>query len=358
MLASDVLRLRLTNQHLACPELRDAAQLVARLGAVQAQDYAGAKWALGQRLLDVTDETIERAFAEGSILRTHVLRPTWHFVAPADIRWLLALTAPRVKAAMASADRTLGLEDALVARSNAAIARALEGDKQLTRAELDGALRRAGITVESGRMLGHLVMRAELDAVVCSGPRRGKQFTYALLDERVPTTRPLDRDAALAELTARYFTSHGPATVRDFAWWSGLTAADAKRGLALNGTRLVQHTVDGLTYWCAPATPPPMPEDAYLLPNFDEYTVAYKDRDLFYDPARAWTPDRRDEVPFGNVIVLGGRVLGMWRRTLHKDALAVQAQWFGASSEPQRRALHAAVERYCVFMGLPVELVG
>jgi hypothetical protein len=358
VLPGDVLQLRLANHHLAHPQLRDPAELVAWLGAVQAQDYAGAKRALGQRLLGATDGSIEQAFDAGAILRTHVLRPTWHYVAPADIRWLLALTAPRVKAAMAYYDRTLGLDEALFTRSNQAFAQALAGGKHLTRAELDAALSHAGIAATNGQTLGHLVMRGELDAVICSGPRRGKQFTYALLDERVPPARLLAPDEALAALTIRYFESHGPATARDFAWWSGLTITDAKRGLSMTGSHLVEATVDGLTYWCAPGQPPPMPDNAFLLPNYDEYTVAYKDRDLFYDPARSGTPDRRDGAPLGHVIVVHGRVAGTWRRTVRKDAVAVEARWFADPLAEQRRALAAAAERYAAFLGLPVEVAG
>ena len=354
MLTSDVLRHRLANQQLTRATFEQPDDVVAWLGAVQAQDYAGAKWALGQRLRSATDAAIEAAFSQGSILRTHVMRPTWHFVAPADIRWLLALSAPRVKAALASADRALGLDAAVVARSKDAIARALEGGRQLTRPELATALGRVGIATNA-QALAHMVMHAELDGVICSGPRRGTQFTYALLKERVPPTRSLARDEALAELAGRYFTSHGPATIADFVWWSGLTVADARRGIAASGARLVQESVGGTPHWLAPATAPPIPPGTvYLLPNYDEYTVAYKDCDAFFDAARAGAPTTRDRVPFGNVVVLDGRVAGWWKRTLRARSVAVDARWFVEPSAAQRRALAAAVERYAAFLGLTV----
>jgi hypothetical protein len=355
VLPVDVLSLRLANQHLADQSLADPTALVAHLGAVQAQDYGAATWALGQRLRGASEDSLERAFAAGAILRTHVLRPTWHFVAPADIRWLLALTGPRVRVATSYQDRRLGLDESLFARSNDAIARALEGGQHLTRAELEAALGRAGVAT-SGQTLGHLLMRAEVDALICSGPRRGKQFTYALLAERVPPARPLDRDAALAELARRYVVGHGPATLRDFAWWSGLTVADARRGLESASPALARETIEALTYWHASAAPPPMRERACLLPNYDEYTVAYQDRDLYHDPARGLTPDRRDDAPFGNVILLGGRVVGVWKRTLGRRAVAVEARWFGPPSEGHGRALAAAAEAYGAFLGRPVEL--
>jgi Winged helix DNA-binding domain len=175
------------------------------LGAVQAQDFAAAKWALGLRLQGVTDDDIEQAFIDGAILHTHVMRPTWHFVSPADIRWLLALTAPRVHAASASYNRKLELDDAVFRCTHAVLANALQGGKQLTRDELASALQQAGIATEGEQRVTHIMMRAELDGIICSGARRGQQFTYALLAERAPHARMLARDEALAELTRRYW---------------------------------------------------------------------------------------------------------------------------------------------------------
>src|SRR6266852_6469726 len=231
MINLDVAHRRLHNQHITRRTLETPQALVEWLGAVQAQDFAAAKWALGLRLQGVTDDDIEQAFTDGAILRTHVMRPTWHFVSPADIRWLLALTAPRVHAASAYYSRRLELDEVAFRSTNAVLANALQGGKQLTRDELASALQQAGIITEGEQRVTHIMMRAELDGIICSGARRGKQFTYALLEERAPQARALERDEALAELTRRYFTSHGPATVQDFVWWSGLTTADARVGL-------------------------------------------------------------------------------------------------------------------------------
>ena len=344
---------RLSQQRLAHNPLAAPAEVVAWLGAVQAQDYPGAKWALGLRMQDATDDAIDRAFDSGAILRTHVMRPTWHFITPADIRWMLELTAPRVRAVMASADRRLELDDALFARSNTAIAKALEGGRQLTRAELGAALAEAGIAA-TGQRLGHIVMRAELDAVVCSGALRGKQFTYALLDERAPHARRLPRDEALAELTRRYFTAHGPATVRDFVWWSGLTVADTKAGLAMAGSELTSEVIDGETYWFAASTPPAADASrmAFLLPTFDEFLVGYAG----FDASRRGGRDSGAHLVFESTIVLGGRVAGSWRRTLKHGSVVIDVAPFAPLDRAESETLDAAARRFGDFMGMMLEL--
>ncbi|TMF51214.1 MAG: winged helix DNA-binding domain-containing protein [Chloroflexi bacterium] len=267
----DIAHQRLHNQLIARHTFEKPSDVVQWLGAVQAQDFAGAKWALGLRIEGATDESIERAFADGTILRTHVMRPTWHFVSPADIRWMLALTAPRVNAANAYYYRRLELDEAIFTRSNAALVKALQGGKQLTRAELVSALRQAGIAADDLLRFAHIIMHAELDGIICSGARRGKQFTYALLEERAPQARTLERNEALAEFARRYFTSHGPATLQDFVWWSGLSAADARAGLAMVTSQLIHEDVDGQTYWFSTSSLPArdLTQTIFLLPNFE-----------------------------------------------------------------------------------------
>ncbi len=306
-----------------------------------------------------TDARVERAFEEGAILRTHVLRPTWHFVTPADIRWMLALTAPRVKAAMASYDRKLDLDAGVFRRSNAVLARALRGGAQLTRQELKGVLQRAGVAADGVQRLAHLVMRAELDGVICSGARRGRQFTYALLEERVARSAPLSREEALAELTRRYFTGHGPAQVQDFAWWSGLTMGDARTGLTLVKSELLHHVAAGKTYWYAssmPASRRPW-RTALLLPLYDEYLIAYKDRSDALNPRRS-TPEA-DRDPFAAPLVVGGRVAGGWRSTLKKNSVIVRVD----PRAPRQGAvpgigpgISRAARAYAAFLGVDVEL--
>ena len=351
----DILGLRLRNQGLSGARFTSPDEVVSWLGAVQAQDYAGSKWALGLRVQRATDAAVERAFAAGTILRTHVMRPTWHFVAPADIRWMLALTAPRVKAAMASYDRKLGLDAAVFRRSHRVLARALRGGAQLTRQELKGVLQRGGVPAGGVQRLAHLMMRAELDGVICSGARRGRQFTYALLDERVPPSRPLAREEALAELTRRYFTSHGPAQVQDFAWWSGLTMADARAGLALVDSGLVHEIIGGKTYWFSPTMPaiPRPSRTAYLLPLYDEYLIAYKDRSAALGPYSWERIAGRDS--FVAPLVVRGRVAGGWRGTVEKNRVVVRLAP-RAPAEADVRAIDRAARAYAGFLGIEVAL--
>jgi hypothetical protein len=246
---------------------------------VQAQDYSGAKWAIGLRARGVTEVDVDRAFDAGAILRTHVLRPTWHFVAPDDIRWMLDLTAPRIHAANGYAYRLCELDASVFRRSRKVLARALRGGRARTRSELASALRSEGIAAE-GLRLAALMMDAELEGIIVSGPRRGKHFTYALLEERAPSARTLTREEALAELAKRYFASHGPATLRDYAWWSGLTAREANAGIEAVAPALRKEVIGSQTRWSvgAKVPQPGASATAHLLPNYDEYLVAYKDR--------------------------------------------------------------------------------
>ena len=348
----DIMQQRLSNQHLAGNPLQKPEEVVTWLGAVQAQDYAGAKWAVGQRVQKANEATLDRAFNEGAILRTHVMRPTWHFVAPADIRWLLELTAPRVNVVNGTMYRKFELDDALFAHSHNAIAEALVGGQFLTRAELGAVLSRAGITAE-GIRLGYIIHRAELDAVVCSGPRRGKQFTYALLDERAPQAKSLPYDEALAELTKRYFTGHGPAMVQDFAWWSGLTKSQCRAGLELVGSALIRETVGDQTYWLAPDLPlvkEPSPT-AHLLPNYDEYLLSYRDTGPFLNPAHASLIETGNPI-FAHALVIDGRLVGTWRRDFQKDTVTVTLKRFTPLREAEEAAVRVEAERFGRFLGL------
>jgi hypothetical protein len=343
-------RLRLHHQWLARPSGRRPEEIVAHFGAVQSQDFAMAKWALALRGTDLTEAHVAAAFDAGAILRTHVLRPTWHFVAPADIRWMLQLTAPRVRAQMMSNDRLHGIDAALLRRSRAVIERALRGGVHLTRDELQAAFKRNRITV-AGPGLANVMIHAELDALVCSGPRRGKQSTYALLDERVPTGSAFDREAARAELARRYFQSHGPATAQDFSWWSGLTLTDAREGIASLGRELVCLTWEGSDYHFPAGPEPDAVRGAWLLPNYDEFTVAYADRSLLIGPDFPTKRDPRADPIFTNVIIVNGLITGNWGRKLTAKETKVSLSPFAPLATAAHRAVALASDRFRAFAG-------
>jgi len=352
----DVIPSRLWNQRLTNPGLKTPRDVVEHLGAVQAQDFAAAKWGVGLRMKSATDETVERAFNEGSILRIHVMRPTWHFIKPEDVHWMLELTSSRVKAALASSDRKLGHTAGFYAKCNAVIEKAFRDRKFLMRSELGDELGRAGIAAR-GQRLGHILVNAELDGLICSGPRLGRQFSYALLEDRVPKVKKIPRDEALALLAFRYFRSHGPAQPADFAWWSGLSMADAGRALDLVASKLTSDTAGGKTYWFSGTIGPWRPESpmAFLLSLYDEYTIAYKDRSDISDKR-----DIERMIAMGNaltaVLILHGRVAGTWKRALSKDGAAISVRPFRKLAGSEKKALESAAARYGTFLGLPVSL--
>jgi hypothetical protein len=354
----EIARRRMHGQHLWGPPLESLEDVVRWLGALQAQEFAVAKWSVAQRAAGVDAAAMDEAFAEGAFLRTHLLRPTWHFVLPADIRWILQLTAPRVHALNAYGYRQLELDGPVLARSTGLIARALEGETHLTRRELAAMLEGSGI-VAGGPRLAHVLMYAELEGVICSGPPRGKQQTYALLDERAPDAITLDRDEALAELTRRYFTARGPATLRDYLRWSSLTAADGKAGLDMVGSLLQQEVVGGRTYWFAASSPRPRALRANrvdLVQGYDEIVMSYGETKdvLFAWMAGKVTPS--DRPVFLHAILLDGHLIGHWRPVGKGKQVVVDTLFYRPLDEDEERALDEALERYGQFVGTPVTL--
>jgi len=341
---------RLHNQHITPPRRGSPAEIVAALGAVQAQEYPFAKWALALRMATpTTDTAIEAAVDRGDILRTHALRPTWHFVAAADIVWIQQLTGARVHARLATYLSKFGIEKRTLIKAATVIERALGAGRYLTRQELRARLVRAGITL-NGTPLALVVMYVELEHVICSGPRRGKQFTYALVSERAPKARARAGDEALGELTRRYLASHGPATVRDFAWWSSLTTADVRRGLDITSARpLEQH---GRTYWTLNPrkAPPQRSTQVSLLPIYDEFLVAYRDR-----VAVPHGPSMYTRGPMKHALVIDGQVAGTW--TIDRNGkLSVMPVRRLTSAE--RTGVEAEAGRFATFIGIDLRTTG
>ncbi|GIG19355.1 hypothetical protein Cch01nite_00790 [Cellulomonas chitinilytica] len=351
--ASEVAHRRLANQRLSGPPLPDPVAVVRHLGAVQAQEYAMAKWSLAQRSAG-DDAALQRVVDDGAVIRTHALRPTWHFVVPEDLRWVQALTAPRVRAFNRYYERQTGIDDDEATRATAAMAHALRGGNHLTRAEVAAALATAGIEA-SGVRLAYLTMRAELDVVVVNGVRRGKQHTYALADERVPDGLGLVGDDALVELVRRFVASHGPVTVKDAAWWSSLTLTQVRHALRLLGTEVASEVVGGLEYWFVPA-PAPVPEPSptvHVLQGYDEYTVAYTEGRVVTNIAgRVIVPENTNQVI--QPLVLDSQVIGWWRRVAERDRIVAEPHLAVDLTPAQDSAMRAAFDRYSTFAGLPI----
>jgi hypothetical protein len=346
---------RLVHQRLVGASFTSTASAVAAFGAVQAQDYYGACWAIAERVRGATAASVEKAFDRGAILRTHVLRPTWHFVVPACLRWLIELSRASVVRRMAPHERKLGLTGRMYAKSHDLVARALEGGRYRTRDELGEILSARGIPT-TGERLGLLMMRAELDAVVTSGPRRGRKSTYASFEERAPNAPSLPREEALAELARLYFSTHGPAQLADFAWWGGLTLSDARIAVvAAKG--LSERVLAERPHWSPrPRTPPPAARSSvFLLPNFDEYLVAYKDQRAILDPVLKRKLGARELLAAPRLVV-GGQVVGGWRRVLEPTRVRVEVNALRRLSNDERNGVERAVAAYERFLGLPATL--
>jgi len=350
----DIRHIRLAQQHLSTPTLTSPVEVVRSLVAVQAQDYPGAKWGIGQRMLNATDDLIEQAINDGLILRLHVMRPTWHFVVADDIRWLVMLTAPRVNAVSSHYYRKAELDEATFRRTNKILIKTLQGGKQLTRDELREAVKRGGVEPGDSIRFGHIMHRSELDGIVCSGTRKGNKFTYALLDERVPVSRIVETDEALAELTLRYFTSRGPATLHDFVWWSGLTAGLARRSIDILGDQLRSEEVEGKTYWLPPSSevkPQPPGRKAHLLPSYDEYFIAYKDRSAAM-PVGIDQKGMASRVAFDAPLIVDGQVVGSWKRVLAKEVVTTRVTPFLSLPKSDQTLVIRECETYANFLKL------
>jgi hypothetical protein len=349
----NIAAIRLHNQQIARTRCDQPEQVVAWLGGMQGQDYAGAKWSIGLRLQQATDADVERAIGERTIVRTWPMRGTLHFVAAADVRWILALTSPGNIAGGARRRQNLELDEKTLARCREVFVKALRGGKQKTRDELYALLQRAGIPVDSHRGY-HILWNSALHGLICFAAARGKELTFALLDEWAAPAKDKARDEALAELALRYFTSRGPATLQDFIWWSGLSAGEARAGFEAVKSRLAQETVDKRTYWMAPDSVLPKEQPrAFALPGFDEYLLGYKDRSAVLAAAHAQKVCSGGNGVFAPTIVVDGRVVGTWKRSIGNASIKIVPSPFTTLKKPEQRAFAEAAERYAAFMGLP-----
>lgn len=353
MTTPDILRQRLYRQQLIDHDLHTPEEVVRWLGAVQAQDYLNALWGVGQRLKDSSEAAVEKALAEKSIVRTWPMRGTLHFVPAEEVRWMLKHLTPRVMKRAASIHRHAGLDAATFRKSAKVFERVLRDGRQLTRSELYEALEKNKIDTGNVRGL-HILVQLAQEGLVCFGPRRGKQPTITLLDDWLPPSKIPPRDEALARLARRYFQSHGPATVQDFAWWSGLNLTEAARALESVREDFVSEVADGRTMWRSPEKIPAgkaVPKNAFLMSVYDEYGISYKDRRDLAGP--------KITVPVINtILVVTGKVVGTWKHTVAKDHITVKVTpALSTFSKIDQASIRAAAKRYGKFLGKPAAVI-
>ena len=347
----EIALLRLENQQIAAPVLKTVNEVVRWLGAVQAQDYNMSEWAVGVRLPGSTANTIKSAINSGEIIRTHVLRPTWHLVSSGDIYWMLELSAPQIKGLSRSRDRELGLSETAFYRSNSIIEKALRDNQHLTREELVKLLAAAGFSNDNNRV-AHLLMRAEIEGIIASGSIKNGKQTYALLAERVPDKKTMNREEAVIELARRYFTSHGPATLRDFIWWSGLPVKDCRQVIEELKNSFDSVKIGDETYIFAPFITFSRSEKNHVvaLPAFDEFIISYKNRTASL-PFENHTKTVFINGIFRPVIIHKGKVIGIWKRTVIKEKVNLTSEFFGTVTVSVKKLIAANFSSFAQFIG-------
>lgn len=353
MTLTDILQQRLCNQQLLDSAPASIAGLVRHFGAVQAQDYAMAKWAIGCRIDGVRDHDIDEALSKGSIVRTHVLRPTWHFCAAEDVGWMLELSARNIRGQMASHEKKLGLDTATYSKCFDIIGKALTG-RQLTRTQLSEILENNPIASRDRMAL--ILFAMEIEGLIVSGGRIGKEHGYALMAERVLKPKQLSREQALAQLAKTYFTSHGPASIRDFQWWSGLNLTDCRKAVAACERDLQQVAIDTQLYYFSEQNNA-IKRSALLLPAFDEFLIAYKDRSASIAPAHEKHAFTNNGI-FKPIIVVDGQVCGIWKRTFKKTKVVVEFDLVNEIAKNRMPELERQAKRFADFLGVKLELKG
>ena len=344
--------LRLQNQQISISPIQTPEELVSHMLAMQAQVYPMAKWAIGLRVRSCADQQVEDAFNDGKILRTHVLRPTWHFVSPTDMRWLLKLTGPRVLAFNKTYYGRHELDQKLFTKCNNVLVKSLRGGKQFTRTFLQEELKKAKIKV-AGIRLAFVMMQAELEGIICSGKKEGKQFTYALLEERVPPLKEIGRDESLFLIAHKYFTSRGPATINDFGWWSGLSIKECREGIELCKNKLNKETQNGKEFFFFPneIIKSSVADRTFIMPDYDEYGIAYKDRSAIL--GEKVSDKSHASLGYPHVLVIDGVIAGTWKISKgKKNATLLQTKIPARLQKIHKSAISLAAKRFTEFTHL------
>ncbi|MGN6532179.1 MAG: winged helix DNA-binding domain-containing protein [Ginsengibacter sp.] len=350
MSEKDIANTRLISQQITYTTFSSAKEILEWMGAMQAQDFNMAKWAIGLRLKNATEQNIHSAIDSGEIFRTHLLRPTWHFVSREDIYWMTELTAPRILSSMKGRNIQLELSPEVFKKANKIIEKVLSGNKNLTRKELINELTKAKIETDNNRA-SHIFFQAELEGIICNGKMKDKQTTYALLNERMEKPMPIKKEEALYRLAFKYFQSHSPATLPDFFWWSGLSAADAKKALESIKNNFISEKINEQEYWFPHSFPvaKKMKEHAFLLPAFDEFLISYKDRSAAISAEHQSKAFSNNGI-FWPTIVINGKVAGLWKREIKKDQISIETSFFDKKNNVNKELIKDASEKFATFL--------
>ena len=356
MTITDIPYIRLYNQQLNEAKFKTAKEIVGWMGAIQSQDYGMSKWALGVRLPGSTEKSIESAINSGEIIRTHVMRPTWHLVSAEDVYWMLDLTVRQIKAIQKARDKVLQLEESIYEKSNYIIENALQGGKQLSRDELAFELETANIPTDYNKV-SHFLMRAEIEGIICSGRTKNNKNTYTLLSDRVPVVKRLSREESSSLLAFRYFMSHGPATIEDFIWWSGLPISESRKALEAIKSNLVSERVENQTFWFSNSLSIPEPDrnTVFLLPAYDEFIISYRDRTASL-PFKMHHKAVSSNGIFRPIIVVNGQVVGLWRKTTQKDKIRLETNLFQPVSNTIKSLIEDASAQYGDYLNREIEV--
>lgn len=351
----DIANRRLMSHQLIETNFSRAKEIVQWMGAIQAQDFNMAKWAIGLRLKNVTEPNIDTAIDSGEIIRTHVLRPTWHFVSADDIHWMLELTAPRILSSMKGRNKRLELSNSVFKKANKIIEKALIGNKSLSRKELINELSKAKIETHNNRA-SHILLNAELERIICNGKMKEKQTTYALFHEKIENPMPIKKEEALQKLASKYIQSHCPATLQDFTWWSGLSVTDAKQALESIRNNFITEKINGQEYWFHDnfSVSKKIKESVFLLPAFDEFLISYKDRSAVIISEHQSNAFSNNGI-FYPTILLNGKVEGLWKREIKKDKIIIETDFFDKKDKVNEKLLKEAVEKIANFLNKKTE---
>lgn len=350
----DITRLRLAGHAISRTSFSTPEQVVSWMGAMQAQDYLMSLWGIGLRTTGCTEADVEASIRAARIVRTWTMRRTIHFAAAEDVHWMMSLTKERIIKAYGKNMTRLGLDEDHLKKARKVVVKALEQDHCLTRDALYERMSAEGIPIDKSRGI-HLLWRIGQEAITCFGPRDGKEYTFVLLDEWVANPRVLSREEALAEAARRYFTSHGPATAPDFAWWSGLTMKDVRAGIA--DANLVEETIDGTTYHLGSEHLDAPKNGVYLLPSFDEYLISYKDRTAIIDPNDMQLVNRGLNGMFRPIVVIDGRIEGTWTRKTKTHSVTLDPHPFVRFTQKSRTGIAAEANRFGTFLGLQADVL-